>query len=157
LGERLVRAVLIAATLLVAWPQSQAAGGRPSGMPDLADPAVQDAFAPVALSRLNEDPDFPVLLMERVLGGSPQFLLVVYDARNGKETWSFREDTAVFYALFSEGRAIQQAFLDEGFAGNGRPSGKFLAAGPEDAARLTARLQESHRRCRERAQAGADI
>ncbi len=154
---RVLCASLIAAALLAAAPPSQAADRRPASVPDLTDPAVQDAYRPVALSRLNEDPDFPMLLLARAGEGSPQFLLVIYDARNGKETWSFREDAAVFYVLFSDRRTIQQAFLDEGFAANGTPSGNFLAAGPEDAEQLMARLQESHQRCRGRAQPGADI
>ncbi len=154
---RVVFASLIAATLLAAAPQSQAAGPQPAGVPNLTDPAVQDAYRPMALSRLNEDPDFPMLLLAGLAEGSPQFLLVVYDARNGKDTWSFREDAAVFYALFSDPHTIEQAFLDEGFARDGAPSGTFLAAGPQDAEHLMARLQESHRRCRGKALPGADI
>ena len=154
---RVLCASLIGATLLAAASQTQAADHRPSSVPDLTDSAVQDAYRPVALSRLNEDPDFPMLLLARVVEGSPHFFLVIYDARNGKETWSFREDAAVSYVLFSDQRTIQQAFLDAGFAADGTPSGKFLAAGPEDAEQLMGRLQESHQRCRAMARPGADI
>jgi len=154
---RILRNLLVAAALLVPMAPALAGDGHPTPVPNLTDPAVLDEFMPLALSRLNEDPDFPMLLLGRLGQASPQYLLVIYDARNGKDTWSVREDVAVFYVLFEDGKTVRQVFLDEGFAGKGEPSGSFLAAGPEGVDGLLARLQESHRRSRGVARSGLRI
>ena len=74
--------------------------------------------------------------------------MVVVDARNGKDTWSLREEPVVFYLLFSEGTGDQQIFLDEGFADQGHASGVFIAGGPEEFKHLLARLGASYSRYR---------
>jgi len=88
---RILRNLLVAAALLVPMAPALAGDGHPTPVPNLTDPAVLDEFMPLALSRLNEDPDFPMLLLGRLGQASPQYLLVIYDARNGKDTWSVRE------------------------------------------------------------------
>lgn len=157
LPRRIALKFLVVAALLTSAPPARAEGASPPGVPDLTDPARQEEYRPLALSQLNEDPDFPMLLLARLVEGSPPFLLVIYDARNGKDTWSLREDAAVFYALFADLSTVQQAFLDEGFAGKGKPSGQFLAAGPDEVEALMARLQESHQRSRGVARMGLGI
>lgn len=129
----------------------------PTGVPDLTDPSVLNQFVPVGLSTLGGDPDFPALLLANIGEGPPQFLLVVLDARNGKETWSLREDAAVFYVLLAGPTTIQQAFLDVGFAAGGRPSGDFIDAGPDGVEGLMAQLHEAYQRCRDLARLGAAI
>ncbi len=139
--------VVVAALWLSAWPASGEMG-RPTGVPDLSDPEVLARFIPLVQSRLNEDPDFPALLLGNTASEFPQFLLVILDARNGKDTWSLREDIPILFLLLADLRTVQQGFLDEGFVTRGFPSGKFIAAGPESAEGLLARARESHRRLR---------
>ncbi|MBZ5565927.1 MAG: hypothetical protein LAP13_26340, partial [Acidobacteriia bacterium] len=47
-------------------------------------PNVQAQFAPWDLSHLDGNPDFPALVLARLREGTPHFLLIVVDARNGK-------------------------------------------------------------------------
>lgn len=140
--------MLLAAMLLTATARFSAAAVYPPGVPNFNDPGVQTEFVRVAVSRFEEDPDFPVLVLARLTEEPPQFLLVILDARNGKETWSLREDQAVFYMLLSDPGTILQAYLDDGFALGGKPSGRFTAAGPETVGELIAKLRESHRQSR---------
>ena len=156
-SHRMFAALLFTATLLAAGPRAFAETHYPPGVPNLNDPEVLAQFIPLSISRLAEDPDFPVLLLANRGEGSPQFLLVIVDARNGKETWSLREDAAVFYLLSDDLTAIHQAFLDEGFASRGTPSGQFIAAGPEAAGELLARLQTRHVLSRGPGRAGQSI
>ncbi|MGE5851423.1 MAG: hypothetical protein ACM362_14945 [Candidatus Methylomirabilota bacterium] len=145
---------LFAALLLTVTARVTAAAMYPPGVPNFNDPGVQTEFVRVAVSRFEEDPDFPVLVLARLTEEPPQFLLVILDARNGKETWSLREDQAVFYMLLSDPGTILQAYLDDGFASGGKPSGRFTAAGPETVSELIAKLRESHRRSRGLARVG---
>jgi hypothetical protein len=118
----------------------------PPDMPNLVDPDLQNELILVALSPLDGDPDFPVLVLARVHERLPQLLLVIVDARNGKDTWSLREDHAIFFVLFTDSTSVERAYLDEGFATSGKPSGTFVAAGPDDMEELMAKLRESRRR-----------
>ncbi len=155
-SRRFVLTILVA-VLLTAMTQVSAAAIYPPGVPNLTDPDVQNEFVRVAVSRLDEDPDFPVLVLARVSKGLPQFLLVIVDARNGKETWSLHEDRAVFYMLLSDPMSVLQAYLDDGFVSDGRPSGSFNAAGPDTVGELIPKLRESHRRSRGLARLGIYI
>ena len=128
---------------LNAWAES-AELIRPVGIPDLTDPEVQARFSALDVGRLDRDPDFPALLLKSITGEAPRFLVVVLDARNGKRTWSLQEDPAVFFLLMKDAETIQEAFLDEGFAAGGTPTGTFIAAGPESATDLVAQLRQSH-------------
>jgi hypothetical protein len=139
-----VTAPVLLATAWQAWGEML----RPARVPDLLDPAVQARFVVLSVARLGGDPDFPALFLGNITGESPRFLLVILDARNGKETWSLREDAPIFFLLMADAETIQRAFLDEGFAANGIASGSFIASGPEAGEHLLARLRESHRRLR---------
>ncbi len=145
-ARRILPAALIAVFLSLGGAHAQTV--LPPGVPDLRDPAVQAEYMPIDISYLNGDPDFPLVVLARRDEGSPQFLALVIDARNGKETWSLREDRAVFYILFVDRTTIQRAFLDEGFAARGEPSGNFIPGGPETAEVMFARLGEAYMRCR---------
>jgi hypothetical protein len=105
-------------------------------------------FVPLSVAHLEGDPDFPALFLGNTGREYPQFLLVILDARNGKQTWSLKEDATIFFLLLTDPTTVQQAFLDEGFATTGKPSGKFIAGGPEAAEHLLVRLRESHERSR---------
>ena len=147
--RRSVFALLLAGCVaFLAPPRALGAPGRPAAVPDLRDPSVQAEYVILELGAFGGDSDFPAVLLGRIRGGAPRFLLMVVDARNGRETWSVREDAAVFYLLLDNATTIQQAFLDEGFAAAGRPTGEFSAAGPETARELMARLLERHRHWR---------
>ena len=82
---------------------------------------------------------------------------MILDARNGKETWSFREDAAVFVAVYSDPATVHRAFLDEGFAANGQASGRFIRGGPESVADLVTEFQEGFLRSRGLARGGQVI
>lgn len=142
--------------LLISAP-GRAEAAPPPNVPDLTDPTVQDRFAPISLAMLDGDPDFPAVLLANRGEGAPQFLLVILDARNGKETWSLRDDAAVFYLLLAAPTKIQQAFLDAGFADRGTASGEFVAAGPGEAEELLGRLREGYLRARRLTRLGASI
>lgn len=146
--RRFVLALFAAAALLAVTVPVSAEREYPPGVPNLTDPDIQTEFVTLAVWQLNGDPDFPVLVLAGTNEGLPQLLLVIVDARNGKETWSLREDSPVFFMLFSDPTTVLQAYLDEGFTANGKPSGSFDVAGPEAAEELMAELRESHRRSR---------
>ena len=149
--------VLAACCGLLLTPARGRAEAAPPSVPDLTDAAVLDRFAPVGLAMLDGDPDFPAVLLANLGEGAPQFLLVILDARNGKETWSLRDDAAVFYLLLADPATIQRAFLDAGFAAGGTASGEFVAAGPGGAEELLARLREGYLRSRGLARPGTVI
>ncbi len=140
--------IVITTLCLAAWP-AFAETSRPADVPDLLDPAIRALYVPLSVKHFHGDPDFPALLLANVARDFPQFLFVIVDARNGKETWSFQEDAVIFYLLFADQSTIRQGFLDEGFATTGKPSGQFIAGGPEATDHLLARLRESHKRFRE--------
>jgi hypothetical protein len=126
-----------------------AAGGlRKDQVPNLRDAEIQAQFVALSVSRLDGDPDFPALFLGNVTEVPPQYLVVIVDARNGEETWSLQEDAAIFLLILADRGTIEQAFLDEGFATTGTPSGSFIAAGPETAGDLLNALREIHGRLR---------
>jgi len=156
MGSFRTLSISFAASLLaVTLVQANALAAPPSGVPNFTDPTVLSRFVPRTVSNLAGDPDFPSVLLTRRGEGTPQYVLVIVDARNGKETWSIREDAAVFYALFADRETIHQAFLDAGFAAQGQPSGRFLAARPERVEELVGRLGEDYLRARGIAGTGA--
>jgi hypothetical protein len=98
---------------------------------------MEGQFVPLSLTLLNGDPDFPVLFAEQANGSFPQIVLLVVDARNGKDTWSLRDDPIVFYLLFSDATTVEQVFLEvcrsgAGFRGvhRGGTRGGGIARGP---------------------------
>ncbi len=157
MNARRVVGALVALGFLLLPPQGRAQAARPPGVPDLSDPAVLEQFLPMGYSPFGGDPDFPMLLLANRGEEAPRFLLVIIDARNGRETWSLWEDAPVFYLLFADSTTVQQAFLDQGFALGGAPSGEFIAAGPEGAEGLASQLREGYLRSRSLASRGASV
>ena len=138
---------VLAAILALAISQAPDARATqlPAGVPDLLDPAVQAQFRVVLEERFGGDPDFPALALVNVTDHSPRIVLLIIDARNGKATWSLREDAAVFLVI-SDSPISRHTFLDRGFAASGRASGSYLSGGVAETDDLLRALQESHRR-----------
>lgn len=147
-GNRHCVLALLLAGLLAGAPAARADDTLVSEGPDVVRPIMQGQFMPRGITFLNGDRDFPVVFIKKVGQGFPQFVLLVVDARNGKDTWSLREDPVVFYLLYSDTTNVRQVFLDEGFADQGQASGKFITGGPGEVENLVARLGNSYSRCR---------
>ncbi len=102
---------------------------RPAGIPDFTDTETLAHFTPVAQGSLWGNPDFPVLLIQGVEAPAPAFVLVVLDARNGKETWSLVEDPMILVTVGQRDRETPATYVDEGFVTQGVPSGTFVEVG----------------------------
>ncbi len=146
-GRMLAAVVVVLALGLSGWRVS-AQTLRPAGIPDLRGPEIRTRFVALSVGRLDGDPDFPALVLGNLSEGLPRFLVVILDARNGKHTWSLQEDAPVFFLFMADAETVQQAFLDEDFVASGTPSGTYIAAGPEAAMQLLAKLRQSHKRLR---------
>ena len=145
---RFALALLAAGVLLTAATPVSVGPLYPPGVPNLTDQDVQNSMLVLAISQLDGDPNFPVLVLAGTSEELPRYLLVVVDARNGKETWSLLEDRPVFFMVFSEPNVLRAAYLDEGFATNGKPSGKFSGVGPEAVNGLVVKLRDGYQRAR---------
>lgn len=97
----------------------------PPAIPDFTDAETLSRFTPVAQGRLWGNPDFPVLLVRGLEPTDPAFVLIVLDARNGKETWSLIEDPMILVTVGKRGEA-PETYVDEGFVGRGTPSGALV-------------------------------
>jgi hypothetical protein len=97
----------------------------PPAIPDFTDTETLRHFTPVAQGRLWGNPDFPVLLVRGVEPAHPAFILIVLDARNGKETWSLVEDPMILVTVGKRDEA-PETYVDEGFVTRGTPSGAFV-------------------------------
>ena len=142
-----ILAASIAVMLTAAW----AGMARPTVSVHGGSPSIQGTFTPLQKGNLNEDPDFPVLVLRNTAQGFPRLLLLVVDARNEqRDAWSLDRDPVVFCLMTGENPAEQRALLDKGFAETGRPSGQFMTSGPEGVDDLLALLVESHERLAQR-------
>jgi len=145
-SHRLLLVVVAVVGMFAPISMATAESGPSEGVPDLPDPASLSAFVPVGVGRVADDPDFPFLLLANQAEGLPQFILVILDRQNGKETWSGRKDAPVFLVLFADPSTIQQPFLDDGFAEIGKASGRFVAMGPESLEELVAKFRKGYLR-----------
>jgi hypothetical protein len=126
--------MLVGLTLLLAAAGSglSAAGAGepaqalPPGVPDFTDTETLAHFTPVAQGSLWGNPDFPVLLIQGVEAPDSGFVLVVLDARNGKETWSLVEDPVILVTVGQRDEESPTTYVDEGFVTQGVPSGAFV-------------------------------
>ena len=123
--------VLLAASL--AWASAAA---LPDGVPNIFDPSVQAHFQPVAMTNLEDNPDFPVVLLLNTTGQEPQTLLLGFDARNGKDTWSLTTDPIILIVVFADATRVQGVYVDTGFAGQGKASGIYAAVDQTDGSAL---------------------
>jgi ethanolamine utilization microcompartment shell protein EutS len=132
--ERLL--FLIAFVLLAALPVWAAPQSLPAGVPDIYDPAVRAQFRPVAVVNLAGKQDFPMVLLMSTSGEQPQAMLVGLDARNGKASWSLTTDPIILIIVVSGDAALPSAYVDIGFADQGRASGEYAAVGDVGSAAL---------------------
>jgi hypothetical protein len=94
--------------LLIASPAGASPTVLPAGVPDIYDPAVLAHFQPVAVAHLRDDPDFPAVLLVNSGGDQPSALLLGFDARGGKDTWSLMEDPLILIVVFADEATIQR-------------------------------------------------
>jgi hypothetical protein len=121
--------ILLLASAGAALPAAgagEAAQGLPPGVPDLTDVDTLAHFTPVAQGSLWGNRDFPVLLIQGVEAPDHAFVLVVLDARNGKDTWSLTDDPMILVAVGKRGEEGTETYVDEGFVTQGMPSGAFV-------------------------------
>ena len=117
--------LLVGFVLLAAVPAWAGAQALPVGVPDIYDAAVLAHFQPVAVASLRGNPDFPALLLVNTTGEPPSALLLGFDARNGKNTWSLSSDPLVLIVVVAGQATIQGVYVDTGFAERGSASGDF--------------------------------
>ena len=98
----------------------------PRAVPDFTDAETLTHFAPVAQGRLWGNPDFPVLLIRGIESADPVYVLIVLDARNGKETWSLVEDPMILVSVAKREEESPETYVDEGFVTQGKPSGAYV-------------------------------
>ncbi len=126
-GKRpLPLALALAVILLSGIPAGAAWAALPADVPNIHDPVVRAQFAPVMVVNLQDNPDFPMILLMNTKGEQPQTLLVGLDARNGMDTWSLTGDPIILIAAFADA-AVQRLYVDTGFADRGKPSGDYAA------------------------------
>lgn len=141
--------MLAALTLLLAAARAglpaagagEAAQGLPPGVPDFTDAETLAHFTPVAQGLLWDNPDFPVLLVRGLEATDPLFVLIVLDARNGKDTWSLAEDPMILVIFGKEGDEGPVSYVDEGFITQGRASGAFVGVAGATLGDLAALLE----------------
>jgi hypothetical protein len=131
--------VLVGVALLAASAVCAAQSVLPARVPNIYDPGVLAQFRPVALATLCGNPDFPVILLANATG--EQLLLLGFDARNGKDTWSMRDDPLILIAVFSGETTLEGVYVDSGFVDSARASGRYVAVDDVDSAALAGLLE----------------
>ncbi len=119
--------LLVGFVLVAAVPAGAGALALPAGVPDIYDPAILAHFQPVAVANLQENPDLPVILLVSTTEDQPQALLLGFDARNGKDTWSLTTDPLILIAVFADTTTVPGVYVDIGFADRGKTSGTYAA------------------------------
>jgi hypothetical protein len=117
--------LLVGFVLLAAVPAWAGARALPAGVPDIYDAAVLAHYQPVAVASLRGNPHFPALLLVNTTGQQPSALLLGFDARNGKNTWSLSSDPLILIVVVAGQATIQGVYADTGFAERGKASGDF--------------------------------
>ncbi len=113
--------------LVAAVPAWAGAPALPAGVPDIYDPAIRAQFQPMAVANLQDNPDLPVILLVSTTEDQPQALLLGFDARNGKETWSLTTDPIILIVIFADTTTVPGVYVDIGFADRGKASGTYAA------------------------------
>ena len=119
--------LLVACILFAAAPAWAASPSLPADVPNILDPAVRVHFEAVAMGNLEANPDLPVILFVNTTADQPQLLLLGFDARNGKDTWSLSSDPIILIATFADTASISSVYIDAGFLDRGVASGIFAA------------------------------
>jgi hypothetical protein len=97
----------------------------PRSVPDLLNPEVRAHYRSVQVGNMRANPDLPLLMLVNINGETPKAVLVGLDARNGKNTWSLKNDPIVLIVLFADPSTITELYLDEGFTRQGAASGTY--------------------------------
>lgn len=121
-----------------------AARPLPPVIPDFRDAETLARFTPVAQGRLWGNPDFPILLIRGLQATDPLFVLIVLDARNGKNTWSLIEDPMILVTVGKRGEEDPETYVDEGFVTGGTPSGAYVAVEGATLSDLTGLLEAGY-------------
>ena len=116
----------------------------PPAIPDFSDAETLARFTPVAQGRLWGNPDFPILLIRGLEATDALFVLIVLDARNGKDTWSLVEDPMILVTVGKQGEEDPETYVDEGFVTEGRPSGAFVGVEGATVSDLTGLLEAGY-------------
>jgi hypothetical protein len=128
--------LLVGFGLLAAVPAWAGQSALPAGVPNIFDPAVQAHFQPVAVTTLQANPDLPAVLLVSTTGELPPALLLGFDARNGKDTWSLTTDPIILIVVFADATTVQDVYVDIGFADQGKASGTYAAVDAANASAL---------------------
>ncbi len=132
---------LVGFVLLAAVPAWAGVPVLPAGVPNIYDPAVQAHFQLVGVENVQDNPDLPVVLLLNTDGAQPQLLLLAFDARNGKDTWSLLEDPVILIAVSADKTTLRALYVDTGFAAQGKASGAFTAVDPANGSTLSGLLK----------------
>ncbi len=124
-GRLTIWPLLLGLVLLSAVPAWAGQPTLPAGVPNIYDPEVGAHFQLLGMANLEDNPDFPVVLLVDPSGKRPGGLIIALDARNGKDTWSLTTDPIILIAVLSDSAAIQDLYVDAGFADAGKPSGSY--------------------------------
>jgi hypothetical protein len=119
--------LLVGFVLAAAVPAGAGAPVLPAGVPDIYDPAIRAHFQPMAVAKLLDNPDLPVILLVSTTEDQPQALLLGFDARNGKDTWSLTTDPIILIVVFAGTTTVPGVYVDIGFADRGKASGTYAA------------------------------
>ena len=144
-GKLLIQLVLTTLMMLssvLALPAFVRAECRlPEGIPDLASPASQGNWEPYVLGSLGGNPNFPLVLYLNKVAGGPPGVMMVIDARNGKQTWSLTSDPAIVVVVLANLRTVKGLYYDQGFVEAGHASGQYANIAHPDLASLPALLE----------------
>ena len=128
--------LLMGFVLVVAASAWGAQPTLPNGVPNIYDPAVRDQLRPVAITNLHQNPDLPALLLANTTEEPPSALLLGFDARNGKDTWSWTTDPIILIVVFGDATTVREVYVDIGFVDGGKASGTYAAVDAANASVL---------------------
>jgi hypothetical protein len=127
-GWRAARLVLLWGIFFLTLSSVSVWAGQPtlpSGVPNIFSPEVREHFEFMGVTHLRGNPDFPMVLLMNKEEDTPEVMLLGLDARNGEETWSLESDPIILIVTFTDAKTIQSLYVDAGFAGQGKASGKY--------------------------------
>jgi len=128
--------LLVGLVLVAAVPAWAGPPALPAGVPNLLDPAVRAHFQRVWVANLQGNPDFPMVALVNTTGEEPRILLLGLDARNGTDTFSLTTDPIILVMVLADPAAVQDVYVDIGFADRGQASGAYAAVDPVNASSL---------------------
>lgn len=131
--------LLTGIVLLAASPATAASPTLPAANTNFYDLAVQAHYRPMEVGTLRGNSDFPVALLVNTAGDQTKAVLLGFDVRNEKDTWSFSQAPVIFIAfiaVYADEATFVAVYVDVGFADQGKASGRFAVVDPVDDATL---------------------